>query len=95
MLAQVSSMCKSRNVLSGEKEKVRRTCETEQVEEDKQAGNGVQSEERRLVDSPEHSHPRTLTRHTSNLRAGDSFSSSNALNGQLEQIKIPVSLCPR
>ena len=54
--------------------------------------NRVPSEERRpiTIDSPVHSHPHTLTSHTSNLHGGNLFSSSNAVNGQLEQIKIPV-----
>ena len=55
--------------------------------------NRVPSEERRpiTIDSPApHSHPHTPTSHTSNLHGSDLFSSSNAVNGQLERIKIPV-----
>ena len=89
-LALVSNMCRARNVISEEKEKVQRTSGTKQIEEDTRVDNRVPSEETRpiTIDSPAHSHPHTLTSHTSNLHGGDLFSSSNAVNGQLEQIKM-------
>ena len=92
MLAQVRNMCRARNVISEEKEKVQRTGGAEEVEEDTRVDNRVPSEERRpiTIDSPAHSHPHTQTSHTSNPHGGDLFSSSNAVNGQLERIKIPV-----
>ena len=94
MLAQVSNMCRARNVISEEKEpeKVQRTGGAEEVEEDTRVDNRVPSEDRRpiTIDSPAHSHPHTPTSHTSNPHGGDLFSSSNEVNGQLERIKIPV-----
>ena len=92
MLAQVSNMCRAHNVISEEKEKVQRTSGTKEVEEDTRLDNRVPSEERRpiTIDSPAHSHPHTPTSHTSNLHGGDLFGFSNAVNGQLERIKIPV-----
>ena len=64
--------------------------ETEQSGGDKRESNRVQREERRIIDLPERLYSLTLTRHTNNLHAGDTFSSSNVVNGQLERIKIPL-----
>ena len=78
MLTQVSSLCNARNVVSGEKEKNQRMRETLQAEDDNRAGNRVQNKERRVTNA-------------NNQRpSSESFSSSNAVNGQLERIKIPV-----
>ena len=64
--------------------------ETEQSGGDKRESNRVQREERRIIDLPERLYSLTLTRHTNNLHAGDTFSSSNVVNGRLERIKIPL-----
>ena len=77
MLTQVSSLCNALNVVSGEKEKTQQMRETQQAEDDNRAGNRVQNKERRVSNS-------------NNQHPGESFSSSNAVNGQLERIKIPV-----
>ena len=90
MLGQVSSLYSARNGESVENEKVLRTRQTDHVEEDKQEGNRVQREGRRIIHSPGYSHSHSPARHTSNLRSGNSFSPSNVVNGQLERIKIPV-----
>lgn len=94
MLAQVNSSISrmARNGGSEDKEKAQRMCESQHFGEDKREDNRVPSEERRpiCIDSPERSHSQTPTRHTSNPQVGDLFNSSNAVNGQLERIKIPV-----
>ena len=77
MLTQVSSLRNALNDVSGEKEKTQRMRETQQDEDDNRAGNRVQNKERRVSNS-------------NNQHTGESFSSSNAVNGQLERIKIPV-----
>ena len=77
MLTQVSSLRNALNDVSGEKEKTQRMRETQQDEDDNRAGNRVQNKERRVSNS-------------NNQHPGESFSSSNAVNGQLERIKIPV-----
>ena len=76
MLTQVSSSCNALNVVSGEKQKTQRMRETQQAEDDNRAGNRVNKERR--VSNSNNQHP------------GQSFSSSNAVNEQLERITIPV-----
>lgn len=90
ILTHVSSLCQERNVVSREKEYVHSVRETERSGGDKRESNRVQREERRIVDSPEHLYSLTPTRHRNNLHAGDTFSSSNVVNGRLERIKIPL-----
>ena len=90
ILTHVSSLCQQRNVVSREKEYVHSVRETERSGGDKRESNRVQCEERRIVDSPEHLYSLTPTRHRNNIHAGDTFSSSNVVNGRLERIKIPL-----
>ena len=82
ILTHVSSLCQERNVVSGEREYVHSVRETERSGGDKQESN--------QVDSPEHLYSLIPTRHRNNLHAGDTFSSSNVVNGQLERIKISL-----
>ena len=94
MLAQVNSISRARNIVSEDTEKVQRTDEFEQFDEEKRSDNRFPREERRPIcfDSPDrsHSHTCTPTRHASNPQVGELFNSSNTVNGQLERIKIPV-----
>ena len=89
VLGQVSSLYSAHIVESVEHEKVQRRCQSDHVQEDKPEANPVQTEGR-IIDSSGNSHSHSPTRHTSNLRSGNSFSPSNVVNGQLERIKIPV-----
>lgn len=81
ILNHVSSLDQERFVVSEEREYVHGVRETERNGGDKRESNRVQREERKIADSPEHLYSLTPTRHTNNLHAGDTLSSSNVVNG--------------